>query len=94
MSMTMEQVVAQLQRVIHAESSSCRRIWTRRCSASDQQSRDSSSSERHSESHRCEGPWSSEGILWQRGGFSTVVEEDVGILRWCDQGVRDDVGVG
>ena len=26
-------------------------------------------------------PWSSEGILWQRGGFSTVFEEDGGILR-------------
>ena len=32
------------------------------------------------------GLWSSEGILWQRGGFSTVVEEDEGIHR-------DNVGV-
>ena len=88
MSMTMEQVVSQLQQeFVHAESSSGCRIWIRRRSASDQQSRDSSSSERHSESHRCERPWSSEGILWQRGGFSTVVEEDGGILRLCDQGV-------
>ena len=40
------------------------------------------------------GLWSSEGIHWPRRGFSTVVEEDGGILRWSDQGVRDDVGVG
>ena len=33
-------------RVVHAQRSSCCRIWTRRCSASDQQSRDSSSLER------------------------------------------------
>ena len=31
---------------------------------------------------------------WQRRGFSTVVEEDGGIFRWSDQGVRDGVGVG
>ena len=36
----------------------------------------------------------SEGILWQRRGSSTLVEEDGGILRWSDQRVRDDVGVG
>ena len=34
-----------------------------------------------------------EGILWQKKKFPTVVEEDGGILRWSDQGVRDDVGV-
>ena len=56
-------------RVIHAENSCGCRIWTRRRSASDQQSRDSSSSERHSESHRCERPWSSEELLLQRGGI-------------------------
>ena len=27
------------------------------------------------------GSWSSEGTLWQRGRCSTVVEEDGGILR-------------
>ena len=26
----------------------------------------------------------SQGVLWQRGGFSTVVEEDGGILCWRD----------
>ena len=26
--------------------------------------------------------------------FQTVVEEDGGTLRWCDQGVLEDVGVG
>ena len=57
-------------RTLHAESSSGCRIWTHRCSASDQQSRDSSSSDRHSEFHRRERSWSSEGILKQRG-FST-----------------------
>ena len=44
-------------RVIHAPCSSGCKIWTRRCSASEQQARDSSSSERYSESHRCERPW-------------------------------------
>ena len=42
-------------RVIHFASSSGSRIWTCRCSASNQQSCDSSSSEGYSESHRCEG---------------------------------------
>ena len=46
-----------------------------------------------SESHRCERPRLLEGIRWRRGGFPTVVEEDGGILRCCDQGVGDDVGV-
>ena len=32
-------------------------------------------------------PRLSEGVHWPRGGFPTVVEEDEGILRWCDQGV-------
>ena len=32
-------------------------------------------------------PRSSKGIHWPRGGFPTVVEEDGGILRWCGQGV-------
>ena len=49
-------------RVIHAWSSSGCRIWTRRCSASDQQSRDTSSSEEDSESHRCEKPWLCQSI--------------------------------
>ena len=38
-------------RVVHSPSSSCCRIWTRRCSAGDQQSCHSSSSDGHSESH-------------------------------------------
>ena len=38
-------------RVVHSPSSSGSRIWTCRYSASNQQSRDSSSSERYSESH-------------------------------------------
>ena len=42
-------------RVVHFPRSSGSRIWTCQCSASDHQSHDSSSSERHSESHRCEG---------------------------------------
>ena len=47
MSMTMEQVVTQLQQdLFHSQNSSGSRIWTCRRSASDQQSRDSSSSER------------------------------------------------
>ena len=39
-------------------------------------------------------PGLSEGILWQRRGFPTVGKEDGDILRWSDQGIRDDVGVG
>ena len=55
MSMTMEQVLTQLQQELFTlrAQSGCK-IWTRRCSASEQQARDSSSSERYSESHRCE----------------------------------------
>ena len=34
-----------------------------------------------------ERPWSSKRILWQRGGFSTVVEEDGSVLCGCDPGV-------
>ena len=34
----------------------------------------------------------SEGILWRREGFSTVVG-DGGTLLGCNQGLRDDVGV-
>ena len=37
---------------------------------------------------------SSEGILWRRREFPIVVEEDGGILRCSHQGVRDDVRVG
>ena len=44
MSMTMEQVVTQFnKKLFHVESSSGSRIWTCRCSASNQQSCDSSS---------------------------------------------------
>ena len=32
-------------------------------------------------------PSSSEGVHWPREDLPTVVEEDGGILRWCDQGV-------
>ena len=77
--------VGEVPTQLHFASSSGRRILTCPFSASYQQSRDSSSSEGYSESHRRERPWSSEGLLWQRGGFSTVVEEDGGILCWCDQ---------
>ena len=86
--MTMEQVVAQLhQELVTLRAQVAAESGLAERSASDQQSRDTSSSERHSESHRCERPWSLEGILWQRRGLSTVVEEDGGILRGCDQGV-------
>ena len=81
-------------RVIHAQSSRCRRIWTGSSSTGGQQFYDSPSSERCSESHRCERPVTSEGILWRGRGFPIVVEEDGGILRWSDQGVCNDVGVG
>ena len=57
-------------RTFLSQSSSGSRIWTCRCSTSNQQSRDSSISERHSESPRCERPWSSEGV------HSSLAEED------------------
>ena len=76
-------------RGIQSSSTSGSRIWTCRCSASYRQARYSSSSEGYSESHG-----TSVGIHWTRGGCPTVVEEDGGILCWCDQGVWDDVGVG
>ena len=86
--MTMEQVVTQRFNKSYSHSElKLPQIWTCGRSASDQQSRDSSSSESHSESHRVKRSWSSKGVLWQRRGFSTVVEEDGGILRWRDQGV-------
>ena len=46
--------------------------------------------EGHSEPHRRERPLSYKGILLQRVGFTAVVQENRGLLRWSDQGVRDD----
>ena len=56
-------------RVVHAESSSGHRIRTCWCSASNQKSRDNSSVDGHSESHRCERPRSSEGVPGREGDF-------------------------
>ena len=65
MSMTMEQFVTQLQQELFtlraqmaAESGHADAVRA----INNQQPRDSSSSERHSESHRCEGPLTPEGI--------------------------------
>ena len=89
MSLTVEQAVAQFTAgSLRIVISSCCRIWTRGCSASDHQSRFGPCSERHSELLRCEGLGTPEGVFLQRGGLS-VVEEDGGFLRWSDQGVRD-----
>ena len=76
MSMTMEQVVAQRQQ----------EVFTLKAQVADQSGlteavratnilANAPRSERHSDSHRFETPWSSERILWPRGGLSTVVEE-------------------
>ena len=93
MSMTMEQVVTQLQQElltlraqVAAESGLADAVRAINNLATAQVRKDTPSL-----LPLCERPWSSEGILWQRGGFSTVVEED--ILCWRDQGVWDDFGV-
>ena len=93
--MTMKQVVTQLQQELFtlraqvaAESGLADAVRASNILATAQVRK------RHSESHRCEGPRSSEGVHWPRGGFQTVVEEGGSILRLCDQGVWDDVGVG
>ena len=83
--------MTQLQQelVVHAESSSGSRIWTCRRSASNQQSRDSSSSERPSESHRC-GPKEFSGKeedfqQWSKkmeAFFAGVIKESEMMLEW------------
>ena len=82
MSMTMEQVVTQLQQklfTLRAGLANAMRAINNL--ATDQVRKDTPSL------IDVKRPWSSEGILWQIGGVSTVVEEDGGILRWCDQRV-------
>ena len=71
--------------------SSGSRIWTCRCSASNQQSRDSPSSEGYSESHRCERPnefigreedfqeWSKKAEAFFAGG----IKESEMMLEWA-----------
>ena len=88
MSMTMEQIVTQL----HQELFTLRAQFAAESGLADAVRAINNLAtahvrKRHSESHRCERPWSSEGILWHRRGFSTVVEEYGGIIRWCDHGV-------
>ena len=79
MSMTLEQVVTQLQQ----------EVFNLRAQVAAESGLASLStiSEGYSESHWRERSWTSEGTHWTRGGFPTVVEEDGGILRWGDQGV-------
>ena len=79
---------------IHFASSSGSRIWTCRCSASNQQSRDSSRSEGYSESHRCESlgrpkeftgreedfqQWSKKTKTF----FAGVIKESEMMLEWA-----------
>ena len=78
-------------RTVHSQSSVGSRIWTCRRSASDQQSRDSSSSERHSESHLRERPMELTGreedfqqLSKKREAiFSGVIKESEMILGWA-----------
>ena len=88
MSLTMEQVVTQLQQEIFAlraqvaaESGLADAVRAINYLTTAQVRKDTPSL------IECEWPGSSEGILWQRGGFQTVVEEDEGILRWRNPGV-------
>ena len=71
-------------RTVHSQSSSGSRIWTCRRSAQRSTISRQLRLKKTPSLNRRERPWSSEGSLWPRGGLSTVVEEDGGILRWCD----------
>ena len=73
MSMTMEQVVTQLQQ----------ELFTLRA----QVAAESGLADAVSLSDVKALGRPKELIHWPRGGFPRVVEEDGGILRWCDQGV-------
>ena len=87
MSMTMEQVVTQLQQ----ELFTLRAQWQQRAInnlATAQVRKDTPSL------IDVKGVGRPKEFTEREGGFTTVVEEDGGILRWRDQGVRDDVGVG
>ena len=95
MSMTLEQVVTQLQQELFtlraqvaAESGLADAVRAINNLATAQVRKDTPSL------IDVKGLWSSEGNLWQRGGFPTEVEEEGGTLRWCDHGFQDDFGVG
>ena len=88
MSLTIEQVVTQVQQIVstlEAQVADPTRLREAVLAINNLANR--SSLERHSESHRCERPWSFEGMLWPKGRFSAVVEADGGVLSWCEQGV-------
>ena len=76
MTTEMEQMVIQLQQELFTlKAQVAARVPA--CSSSTGKIVDHSpSSQRYSESLRCERSWTSEGILWQGRGFPTVVEED------------------
>ena len=93
MSMTMEQVVTQLQQELFtlraqvtAESRLADAARAINNLATGQVRKDTPSL------IDVKGNWSSSGILWQGGGFSTVVEEDGGVLCWCGHGVGEPKG--
>ena len=76
MSLTSEQVVTKPQQEdTTLKSPCCRSNWTGRSSACHQHSCCSISSERKSESHRCEGLRQAEGVHWQGGRFSPVLKK-------------------
>ena len=78
-------------RTVHSQSSVGSRIWTCRRSASDQQSRDSSSSEGYSESHLRERPKELTGreedfqqlSKKTEAFFAGVIKESEMILEWA-----------
>ena len=84
MSMTMEQVVTQLQQELFTLGA---QVAAESGLADAVRAINKSRQLKFGKTHRCERPWSSEGLHWLRGGFPTVVDEDGGILRWCDHGV-------
>ena len=93
MSVTIEQVVTRLPGGNHAESSSCGLGWTSRSSACDERSRDRSSSERHSESHRRPKEFSGKEEDFQQwlkkteAFFAGVVKESEMMLEWSAEQV-------
>ena len=87
--------VSNSTRTPHYSSSNCFTNSDVRSSAGNRQLCYSPSSERRSESHRREWPWSSEGILWQQNldfqewskkteaFFAGVIEESEMMLEWA-----------
>ena len=93
--MTVEQVVTQLQQELFAlkahvaaESELADAVWAINNLATAQVRKDTPSL------IDVKGLGRPKEFSGREEDFQQRVEEDGGILRWCDQAVRDDVGVG